>query len=256
MTPPLVLLHAFPVDARMWGGVRPLLGPGRRVFAPDQRGLGGRPLTRDGDVPQPDLDVVADDVLAELDAQGVRRVVVGGCSMGGYVAMALLRRAPGRVAGLVLVGTRAGADGPEQRANRLRVADRLEREGATGWSAESAVEGLLGPTTRASRPEVVRAVRGWAREQSPAGVAWAQRAMASRRDSRALLAAATVPVLVVAGQEDGVVPVGEHRALAGDIAGSALRVVPGAGHLAPVEDPVGFAGCLVPWLDEVASAGE
>ncbi|WP_016697402.1 alpha/beta fold hydrolase [Actinoalloteichus spitiensis] len=255
MAPPLVLLHAFPVDARMWDGVRSLLGSGRPVLAPDQRGLGSRPLARDdGGVPPPDLDVVADDVLAELDARGIRRAVVGGCSMGGYVAMALLRRAPERVAGLLLVGTRAGADDPEQRDNRLRVAERVEREGATGWLAGTTVEGLLGPTTRASRPELVGEVERWVREQSPAGVAWAQRAMAARRDSGALLASATVPVLVVAGREDGLIPAEEHRALAGTITGSALRLVPGTGHLAPVEDPAAVAAFVGPWLDEMETA--
>src|SRR3954449_4839220 len=98
---PLVLLPAFPFDGRMWDRVRVGLADRVEVITPDPRGF-GRPVGG----AEPDLAVLAPAVLGMLDERGLERVILGGCSMGGYVTMALLRAAPERVAGLVLVDTK------------------------------------------------------------------------------------------------------------------------------------------------------
>ena len=122
---PLVLLHAFPLSSAMWSAQAAASATGARVVTPDQRGFGGSPLGDD----EPSLDHVADDVAALLDRLGLEHVVLGGLSMGGYVAMAFLRRHPGRVRALVLADTKAGADPDAAREKRLAMADRLERDG-------------------------------------------------------------------------------------------------------------------------------
>src|SRR5579884_846254 len=104
---PVLLLHAFPLSSAMWLAQREALSGDYRVITPDQRGFGGSPLGED----EPSLDAAADDLAALLDGKDLDRVVLGGLSMGGYVAMAFLRRHPQRVAALVLADTRAGADG-------------------------------------------------------------------------------------------------------------------------------------------------
>ncbi|TLW92023.1 alpha/beta fold hydrolase [Saccharomonospora piscinae] len=234
---PLVLLHAYPVDARMWDTVRAPLAERTRLITPDLRGMGRSPLPESGG--EPSLDDAARDVLALLDRLELDRVVLGGCSMGGYVTLALLRLAPERVGGLVLVDTRSGADTDEARRNRLAVAHRADSEGTAGWLAESMVPALLGETTRERRPEVVDRVRGLIEQQSPAGVAWAQRAMAARADSTQLLRSVSVPSVVVVGEEDAVTPPEAARALAGAIPDAELVVLPEAGHLTPLEEPEG-----------------
>ncbi|MDA3643316.1 alpha/beta fold hydrolase [Saccharopolyspora indica] len=259
---PLVLLHAFPADARMWNPARAGLDEQARVIAPDQRGLGESPLNgswaqssegRDGDwaAEHPSIDAAAADVLALLDRLELPEVVLGGCSMGGYVAMAVLRAAPERVAGLLLVDTKAVADNDEQRANRLNAADRAEREGTSGWLAEGTLPNVLGRTTREQRPEVLKHVRELIDAQPPEGVAWAQRAMASRPDSTDALRAFTGPALVVVGAEDSLTPPEHARALADVLPGGELVTLPGAGHLPPVETPEEFAGVVRPWLAEL-----
>ena len=152
---PLVLLHAFPLSSAMWLEQREILGARCRVITPDQRGFGGSPL---GDDP-PSLDACAEDLLALLDGLGLERIVLGGLSMGGYVAMALLRRAPERVAALVLADTKADADTPEAREVRLRTAETVESEG-TAQLAEQMLPALLGATTLERRPGVAGRVRG------------------------------------------------------------------------------------------------
>ena len=114
----------------MWNPVREPLAARRRLITPDQRGLGRTPLPDSEH--EPSLDLAAKDVLAMLDKLELDRVVLGGCSMGGYVTMAVLRAAPERVGGLILVDTKATADDEEARNNRLTVAERAEREASTG----------------------------------------------------------------------------------------------------------------------------
>lgn len=259
---PLVLLHAFPVDARMWNPVRGLLDDQLRVITPDQRGLGESAL--DGSsarrlaepeenrtAEHPSIAVAAADILALLDRLELPQVVLGGCSMGGYVAMAVLRAAPQRVAGLLLVDTKAVADNDEQRASRFQVADRAERDGTGGWLADSTLPNLLGRTTHEQRPEVVASVRDLIDAQPAEGVAWAQRAMAGRPDCTDTLRAYTGPALVVVGEEDTLTPPENARELAGALPGGELVTLPGVGHLPSIESPEAFADAVRPWLSRL-----
>lgn len=241
---PLVLLHAFPVDSRMWDGVRAPLAARGRLITPDQRGLGRTALPKTDR--EPSLDDAARDVLALLDRLALDRVVLGGCSMGGYLTMAVLRAAPERVDGVVLIDTKASADGDEARANRLATADRVEREGV-GFLPDPTVPLVLGKTTRGQRPEVVEKLREIVAAQPPAGVAWAQRAMAARPDSVETLRALDVPALVIVGEEDELTRIDEAHAMVEAIPGATLEVIPAAGHLSPMEDPASVAEAILSW---------
>ncbi|EIF00181.1 putative hydrolase or acyltransferase of alpha/beta superfamily [Saccharomonospora glauca K62] len=235
-SPPLVLLHAYPLDARMWDSVRAPLAERTRLITPDQRGLGRSPMPDGEDAGvEPNLDHAARDVLALLDRLGLDKVVLGGCSMGGYVTFAMLRLAPERIAGLVLIDTKAGADAEEARANRLEVARRAETEGTAGWLADQMVPKLLGETTRARRPGLVERVRELIEQQPPSGVAWAQRAMAARGDATELLRSVAVPTVVITGEEDVTTPPETARELAAAVPNAELVLIPEAGHLSPLE---------------------
>jgi pimeloyl-ACP methyl ester carboxylesterase len=237
---PLVLLHAFPLRAAMWDAVRPR---GARVLAPDQRGFGGSPLGAD----EPSLDRCADDVVALLDHLGLDRVVLGGSSMGGYVAMALARRAPERLRGLVLVGTKAGADPDAGRAGRLAMAGRLDA-GDRAPLRETVVPALTGQTSAAERPDAVERVRALAEEADLRAAAWAQRAMAARPDSADVLRGLDVPALVVVGEEDVLSPPPEARAMADALPDARLVVLPRTGHLLAVETPEPLVAVLEDFL--------
>lgn len=226
----LVLLHAFPLDARMWdvpGALTPNLSP---------QG-------------PPDLETLARNVIAELDERGLQSVVLGGCSMGGYVAMALLRLAPERVKGLVFVDTKHTADAPEGAANRHAMADRVEREGVGDWLVEAMLPNLVGPNA----PDTARAlVRTMILEQRAEDVAWWQRAMAKRPDSTDVLEALDVPSLVLVGEHDKLTPPDVAAKLAVTLKHSTSERIEGAGHLAPVEQPEEFLARLVRWREQVS----
>lgn len=243
VTPPLVLLHAFPLDSRMFDGIRAAVAGRTRLLTPDLRGFGGGPPLDAIGAVTPDLTVFADDVLADLDAAGIDRALVGGVSMGGYIALNLLRRHPDRVAGLVLADTRSGADDAAALERRRTAAERADRgEIAAGSDA-------IAPLVAATASGLVRADLAVLAAGVPAAtIAWAQRAMAARPDSTAVLAAATVPVLVVVGEQDAVTPPAVARDMAAAAPEAELVELAGVGHLSPAEDPAGFADALIGWL--------
>jgi pimeloyl-ACP methyl ester carboxylesterase len=232
---PVVLLHAFPLSSAMWLGQREGLSGVCRVITPDLRGFGGSPL---GDE-EPSLDVMADDVAETLDAEGVDRVVIGGQSMGGYVAMAFCRRHPRRVRGLILADTKASADSEAARENRERIAREVERDG-TGVLLRDVLTGLVGPTTRERRPMVYGRVRGLVQAAPPGAVAWASRAMAGRPDSFDTLRALRAPALVIVGEEDRLSPLADAEAMAMTVSDSRLVRIDRAGHLSAIEQPEAF----------------
>ncbi|MFD4397085.1 alpha/beta fold hydrolase [Kitasatospora sp. NPDC059811] len=234
---PLVLLHAFPLNASMWSAqldaLPGLTGDEARVLAPDQRGFGGTELGTD----EPSLDLVADDLALLLDAAGIERAVVGGLSMGGYVALAFARRHPDRLAGLLLAGTRATADTDAVRANRERIAAAVTARGSVQLLLDEEVAaGQLGPDSR----HLVERVRSLVAAASPAAVAWAQRAMAARPDALDVLAGLRVPTAVVAGAQDGLVAPEEAELMLRARPDAELTVIPGAGHLSALEAPEAF----------------
>ncbi|KJS53728.1 alpha/beta hydrolase [Streptomyces rubellomurinus subsp. indigoferus] len=247
---PLVLLHAFPLNAAMWSAqldaLPGLTGDEARVLAPDQRGFGGTELGAD----EPSLDLVADDVALMLDAAGIERAVVGGLSMGGYVALALARRHPDRLAGLLLANTRATADADAVRANRERTAAAVTARDSVGLLLDERVAaGQLGPDSQ----HLVARVEAMVAAAPPAAVAWAQRAMAARPDSLDVLAGLRVPVAVVTGAQDSLVAPDEAELILRARPDAELTVIPGVGHLSALEAPEAFDAAVRRLLARVAA---
>jgi pimeloyl-ACP methyl ester carboxylesterase len=241
----LVLLHAFPLAAEMWQPQLDAVPAGWRFVAPDLRGFGQSAI---GDDPVPaSMDGHARDVVALLDHAGVDRAVIAGLSMGGYVAFALLRLAPERVAGLVLADTRAEADDDAARANRDSMAGALAAGGPAAVF-DRMLPGLFGETTRASRPEVMRRVREIALAQPVEGVRRAIQSLKSRPDSTPLLAGISCPALAVVGDEDAMTNVDSVRCMHDRIPGAELAVIEGAGHLSNLEQPEAFSAALTGFL--------
>ena len=244
--PAVVLLHAFPLNASMWAAQREALSGAYRVICPDQRGFGGTPLYEHDD---PSLDDIADDVAAMLDKLKVERCVLGGLSMGGYVAMAFARRHPDRLRALVLADTKASADPPEAAANRLRIAEEVVAAGHAKQLVDELLPKLVGTTTKERRALVLGRVKATVERAPLYAVAWAQRAMAARPESFDTLRAVAVPALVVVGEEDELSPPGDAAAMAAALPGATLVTVPAAGHLSAMEAPEEFNTALRGFLD-------
>lgn len=249
MGPAVVLLHAFPLNATMWSAQIEALSGHATVLAPDLPGFGA---SRDVDAPA-DLDELARMIYEGSREQGVDQALVAGCSMGGYLAFALLRVAPQFVQALALVDTKASVDTEEARAKRLALAERVEHEGC-GFLADEWPPTALSPATLANRPNIVARVRGMIEEATPQGVAAAQRAMASRPDSWALLSAISVPCTVVHGIDDPIISPSEAQTMRARIKNAAFVGIRAAGHLPSIEQPSLVNAALADLLERIEEA--
>jgi 3-oxoadipate enol-lactonase len=244
----LLLIHGFPLDSRLWDAQLAGLSSCARVIAPDLRGSGK------SDVPPGpySVDQYAGDLVGLLDNLSIRRAVVAGLSMGGYIAFALWRRHPELVRALVLADTRAEPDSPQGRANRDASAARVQEIGVAAFAAEM-LPRILAPGS-AEDPRIRgRALRMMA-VQPAEGMVGALGALRDRPDSRALLPGITVPTLVIVGGEDGLTTPADASAMAGAIPGARLVEVPRAGHLSPLENPRAVNAALREFLRKVAAA--
>lgn len=224
-----MLVHGFPLDGRMWRPQAADLADIRRVLTPHLDGHGrraGRPAGRS-------MDEIATSLAAWLDEMGVDAVDVGGFSMGGYVAFAFCRLYPERVRSLALVDSRAAADSEAGRQGRDQLAAAIEKNGS-----KAAADAMLPKMfTDSIDPAIRDEVGGWMREQPPAALVADVLAMRDRPDSTQTLAELRVPVLVISGDQDPIIPVEEAGTMAGATQDGRLVVIEGAAHLSPLEKP-------------------
>jgi 3-oxoadipate enol-lactonase len=227
----------------MWQPQFERVPDGFRFIAPDLGGFG-----RSAPLPgAPTMDGYADDVLALLDRLEIERATIGGVSMGGYITFALYRKAPERFLSLVLANTRPQADTPDGRDGRMKMRQLVNERGA-GAVADQMLPKLLGETSRRERAGLERRVRGLIESNTPAGIAAAIDAMMQRPDSTPLLARIGRPTLIVAGEEDTLIPRADADAMHDGIARSRLVVLERAGHLSNLEAPEEFSVALADFL--------
>ena len=241
----LVLVHAFPVGMRMW---EPVAVPhGWRAIAPALPGFDGADPV---EAPPPSIDHYAHAVLGVMDGLGIDHAVLGGLSMGGYVAFALWRLARLRWRGLVLADTRAAADSEQGRAGRQKMLDLLHERGSRAI-AEEMVPKLLGETARKTQPQLVAHAMRLIERQTSDAIAGALVRLRDRPDSTPLLRDIGVPTLVIVGDEDIVTPPSDSEQLAAQIEDARLVRIPASGHLSCMERPAEFSAALAGFLNAI-----
>lgn len=244
-TTALLLIHGFPLDHRLWTAQLRGLAASTHVIAPDLRGHGRSTVT-----PGPlTMEQHADDLAALLDHLGVERAVVGGLSMGGYIAFAFWRRHPERVRALVLADTRAEPDSVIARLGRDAASQRVQQAGAAAL-ADEMLPKLLAPANLAN-PKVTGTARDMMAAQPVAGIVGALAGLRDRADSRPTLPTITVPALILVGEADTLTPPSDAAAMAVGIPGARLVTIPKAGHLSPLENPRAFNAALRAFIRQV-----
>jgi pimeloyl-ACP methyl ester carboxylesterase len=241
----LVLIHGFPLSARMWEPQLALAELGWRVIAPSLPGFDGPPTMPAAS----SVDDYAGHVIDLLDALHLEHAVIGGLSMGGYVTFAMYRHAPGYFRAMVLADTRAEADAPPAlEARRLMLRDVGER--GVHAVAEQMIPKLVCEATRANQPGVVDSLRAMIVGNSPETVVGAITALMTRPDSVATLATIRCPTLIVVGDQDAITPPALSEQMQAGIAGAELAVIADAGHMSNMEQPTEFNRVLSRFLEQ------
>lgn len=255
---PLLWLHGYPLDRTLWApqlahniaGIKqiaidlPGFGESDRLTAARFNSVAGGPVPG---VTVNSLDAWADSVAVTLTAMGIPRVILGGLSMGGYLAFAFWRRHAVRVRALILADTRAGADSEETKAKR-NAAQALARAEGAAAIAKAMLPGMFGKTTRAQHPELDIPIEEMMRRQHVESIVAALDALRDRPDSTPTLETISVPTLVVRGEEDVLTPMSESELMQRSIPGSRLARIPGAGHLSNFEASAVFNRLLSEFL--------
>jgi 3-oxoadipate enol-lactonase len=243
--PVVVLIHGFPLDRTMWINQRSSVGSIYRVILPDLRGHGNT-AAPEGIY---EVNAMADDVLELLDALQIPgRVVVGGLSMGGYIALSIVARHPDRVKALMLMNTRASADSPDAAKVREELAARVEASGETTEVVATMLPKLFSKSTFEHHPGLIARTHDRMARTPARAIAGTLRGLAIRPDRTASLAGIEVPTLVLAGIDDALISMEESRTMARLIPGSKLVTIPDSGHLAPLENPVATDAAILEFL--------
>ncbi len=228
---PVVLLHGFPLDARIWASQRADLSSKYRVITPELRGF-GRSQSQDAFT----MESLADDVHALLAEIAALPCVLGGLSMGGYVALEYVKKYPTDLRGLMLIDTRAEGDSPEGKEARGKMAQ-LAKDKGSSPVAEQMMPKMLAPDAERHRPAVAKELRAIMEASPPATIVNALMAMRDRKDHTANLPSIAVPTLILVGEADAITPPKMAEAMKAGIPKSELVVIRGAGHLSPMEQP-------------------
>jgi len=235
---PVLLIHGHPFDCTMW---RAQLAAGipAHLIAPDLRNFGRTTSKND----PASWSTYAEDLLAFMDTVGIQRFAAAGLSMGGQIALELFALAPERLLGLALCDTSAQLDTPEKRANRLALADRLEREGMEPY-AEEVLSKMICDHTIDTKPDVARELLEMMKRAPVRGAADAARARTQRRDYIPLLPNIKIPTVILVGEFDQFTPVPDAELMHHAIPNSQLVVIKEAGHVTNLEQPEAFDQAL------------
>lgn len=258
---PLVLIHGFPVDHRMWDRCATALmeitdadeTPQYPIWAPDMPGAGASavpkadlsgPEAADGAYPQA-LDLVADAYVDLVRQAGYDQAIWAGLSMGGYVALDIQRRHPEAVAGMALLDTKGDADSAASRANRIRIA----HECVAGHTTDPVmffVDVQPGDSSVKRSAAYIDQFTEWIREQQPAGIAWRELMAAGRPDLNDQFARIGAPAAVVCGVDDPSSPPKVMEPIAEAMVGTEVRMteIEDCGHFSAWERPEEVAAAL------------
>ncbi|CAG7657416.1 alpha/beta fold hydrolase [Paenibacillus allorhizosphaerae] len=228
---PVVLLHGFCGSSAYWDEVVPLLAQGCRVIVPDLRGHGGSSARAEQ---QYSMDDFADDTAALLDALDTGRVVLLGHSLGGYATLAFAEKYPDKLLGFGLIHSTAFPDDEKGKEGRLKSQQTIKQQGLPTF-LDGLIPKLFAPAHVETMPEAVRKAKDIGLGTNPEGAVATLEGMRTRPDRNHVLSAAAVPVLLVAGTADQIIPLERAFSVSGERIEQ--KRIDGAGHMSMMEAP-------------------
>ncbi|QDV53866.1 3-oxoadipate enol-lactonase 2 [Gimesia fumaroli] len=230
---PLLLVHGFPLNHRMWQSQIEYFKNEFTVIAPDLRGFGATEITR-GTVTMKQHAEDLNMLLNELNLE--ERVLFCGLSMGGYIAWEFWKHFPERLRALILCDTRATSDTEEGINNRLKMVDLVLKHGPESISS-SMIPNLISEASQRNHPDIAKNMIQMIESTDREGIAASQRGMAEREDYSSEIGGIQVPTLCIVGSEDQLTPPEVMKNMSTQIPNSKYTEIPGVGHMAPMEAP-------------------
>lgn len=233
-SPAITFIHGFPFTHDLWNPQVEELKKDFYTITYDVRGHGQSPV---GDALY-SIELFVDDLIHLLDHLGIKQTLLCGLSMGGYIALRALERYPERFNGLILCATRSEADTDEAKLKRFRSMELVKKPGGLKAFTEPFIQSAVSSTTWIHKPEVVACVRQMMVQTSPLAVAGTLLALAARTNTTPVLEHIQIPTLILVGEEDTVTPPALSQAMHIKLKSSTLDIIPMAGHLLNLEEPV------------------
>lgn len=233
LKPALILIHAFPLNKEMWNQQVEYFKRNYRVITFDIRGLGGSAVS------QYTLEFIVDDLITLMNELKIEKAVLGGLSMGGFVALRAIERNPEKFTALLLADTKSEPDSDQSKLGRYKALREIKDKGLN-YFIENFVKKSLSTKTQKLHPKVFASIMKSLSSHTAEGVSAALLALTSRTDTTASLELIKVPTLIIVGENDSITPLSTSENLHTKIKGSSLVIIPGAGHLANLENSEEF----------------
>jgi 3-oxoadipate enol-lactonase len=246
---PVVFIHGFPFSHEMWSPQMSSLPNRYRAISYDIRGHGESDI---GD-PHYTIDLYVDDLLALMDHLVINKAVLCGLSMGGYIALRAVERAPERIRGLILCDTRSEADTDEAKIRRSDTLRLIQSSGVHVFVQEF-IKSLFAPRTFTQRHEAVELIKRIIGTNQPTAICGALLALAARTDTTSTLHSISVPALLLVGEYDQLTPPSATKAMHDRIPGSRMHIIPEAGHISNLENPEAFNTLIESFLLELGGS--
>lgn len=243
---PIIFLHGFPFDKTMWKNQFEELKSSNRVIAIDIRGFG---KSIDEKTPL-SIDLFSDDLVAFMDKLKIKKAILCGLSMGGYISLNTIKRFPERFDALILCDTQCIADTPEGKENRYKTIEQIKLKGTTSFN-EKFLKSVFHPDSSTDKKEIIENLRSVVFANSKEILIAGLTALAERFETCSSLNDIHIPTLIICGRQDQLTPLAQSEFMHKHIAGSSLKVIENAGHVSNLEQPEVFNNYIVNFLNSL-----
>ncbi|MEO6189089.1 MAG: alpha/beta hydrolase [Saprospiraceae bacterium] len=248
---PIIFLHGYPFDKTMWHAQLDYLKSSHRVIACDIRGFG----TSTDEESLLSIDLFAEDLRCFMDKLNIKKAVLCGLSMGGYITLNAVKRFPERFEALILCDTQCIADSNEVKEKRYKTIEQIKLDGVATFN-EAFIKSVFHTDSLTNRKELVETLRSVVCANTPTIMMAGLTALAERTESCSSLESIRIPTLIICGSEDVLTPVAQSEFMHKHIKGSILKIIENAGHVSNLEHPDEFNMYLLAFLNKLLLSQE
>lgn len=235
MAQSIIFIHGFPLNKSMWENQVEFLKESFRVITYDIRGHG----KTDNGSEEYSIELFANDLIGLMDALNIKKTILCGLSMGGYIALNAIEINPSRFTALILSDTNCIADPPETLTNRKRAIEIIE-SGTVGKYADESMKKFFTTDTLINNKNIVELARDMIIKTSKLSLCKTLLALANRKETCSNLNGIKVPILIIVGSDDQITPPDAAKFMHSKIKGSTMNIIENAAHLSNLEKPDEF----------------